>query len=105
MSVLTNPVVTAMIGAALAAAVTIPATPIPGASPECQTYRVRQKVATSYALRPPPATPIEHVVVKEAACVSPKAENVTQPELTNTDDTQEKPRRHRRHHRVRRYWR
>ena len=79
------------------------AMPVPGDNKSCLTMHVSKKVATAYVLRPPPAPEPEKIVVREA-CVTPKPENVTQPELTNTDDTQ-KPARHRKRHRYRRYWR
>jgi len=46
-------------------------------------------VATSYVLKAPPAPPAERVIVKEA-CVTKTPENVSKPETTNADDTQEK---------------
>lgn len=78
------------------------AEPLPGSINHCEVFKVAHKPVTAFVLKPPPApAPIEHVV--KEACVSPKPENVTQPELTIADDTQ-KPRRHRRHRRHRRYW-
>lgn len=80
------------------------ATPNPADRDACGTYKVINKVATSYVLKPPPAEVVYKACPQttEKACVTKTPENDTQPELSNTDDTQ-KPRRHRRH-RVRRYW-
>lgn len=80
--------------------------PDPIQKDDCGTYKVRNKIVTAYVLKPPPPPPAirtECTVVREA-CLSSRPESDTQPELTNTDETQKKP-RHRRHHRVRRYWR
>ena len=70
---------------------------------DCFVYKVAHKSAVSYALKPPPAIAPDPVVIKET-CITKTTENVTQPELTNTDDTQ-KPVKRRRHHRYRKYWR
>lgn len=72
---------------------------------KCETYKVSHKTVTAYVMKPPPAPPADPIIVKEACPrVSQNAENETQTELSNADETQ-KPRHHRRHHRVRRYWR
>ena len=76
--------------------------PIPIPKKDCDIYRVANEVATSYVLKAPPAPPAERVIVKEA-CVTPTPENVSKPEITNADETQEKPRR--RHRRMRAIWR
>ena len=71
---------------------------------KCETYRVARKPVTAFVLKPPPAPPADPVIIKEACPrVSQNAENETQAELSNADETQ-KTRRHRRHHRWRRYW-
>lgn len=71
---------------------------------KCETYKVARKTVTSFVLKPPPSPPADPVIIKETCPrVSQNAENETQPELSNADETQ-KPRHHRRHHRVRRYW-
>ena len=89
----------AIVGGCLA----LTTTPLPQPNRDCAVYKVASKAVTSYVLKPPPAPPAEKIVVKEA-CVTKAPESDTQPESTNTDETQKKP-RHRRHHRVRRYWR
>lgn len=100
MSVLTNPLVTAFLGAGLAAAVTVSATPVPSMNEDCKTYRVRQKAVTAFVLKPPPAPIPDPVVIKEK-CEAPKVE----------ESAVEEPRPTRRHHhkrwrhRVRAYWR
>lgn len=69
---------------------------------KCETYKVSQKLATAYVLRPPPAE------VRYEACpqTTVKAEPVSEPIETKAEQpVEEKPRRHRRHHKVRRYWR
>lgn len=101
MKILTNPLVTALMGAGLAAAVTIPATPVPVMNSECQTYRVRQKAVTAYVLKPPPAEVIYKACPQVTQkCEAPKVEEPT------AEPVKEAPRRHhRRHRRVRAYWR
>ena len=86
------------------AAVTMISAPNPADKDACGTYKVRNKVATSYVLKPPPAEVVYKACPQttEKVCVSPKPESDTQPDLSVTENTQ-KPRRHRRH-RVRRYW-
>lgn len=63
----------------------------------CETYKVNRKIVTSYALKPPPAE------VRYEACpqTTVKAEPVSE---TIETKAEEPPRRHKRHHRVRRYW-
>lgn len=71
---------------------------------KCETYRVARKSVTAFVLKSPPAPPADPVIIKEACPrVSQNAENETQADLSNADETQ-KPRRHR-HRRHRRYWR
>lgn len=68
---------------------------------DCQTYRVASKTVTAYVLKPPPAE------VRYEACpqTTVKAEPVSETIETKAEQpVEEKPRRHRRHHRVRRYW-
>jgi len=67
---------------------------------KCETYKISREVKVAYVLKPPPA----QTIYQACPQVSQKVENDTQPELSNADDTQKKPRHHRRH-RVRRYWR
>jgi hypothetical protein len=84
-------------------------------SVSCGTYKVASKIETAYVLKPPPAEVIYKACPQttEKVYVTKTPENVTQSDLTNTSDTQVKEtpknehetRRHRRHHRVRRYWR
>lgn len=71
----------------------------------CETYKIRAKPVTAYVLKPPPAPPADPVIIKEKCPVV-----LTESEKVNTSDERveevnTKPRRHRRHHRVRRYWR
>lgn len=102
MKIITNPLVTALMGAGLAAAVTVPATPVATMSGECQTYSVRQKAVTSYVLKPPPA----EVIYKACPQVTQK---VCEPPVASEEQVDESPkparRHHRRHRRVRAYWR
>jgi hypothetical protein len=82
------------------------ATPMPDAMhDEAKVLRVANKVRTAYVLKPPACEPIEHVTIVKEACVSNSAENETQPESTNADETQ-KPRHRRWRHmrRHRRHW-
>ena len=88
-------------GVGLGCLITGAGTPVPKQSSSCVIPRVSTQTVTAYVLKPPPAPPAEKIVVREA-CVTPKPENVSQPELTNTDDTQTKPKRRYRHHRYRR---
>ena len=92
-----SPYAMLLTGLLIGTGITIVSMPPIMTSKKCETFRVSNRVATSYALKPPPAPPAEKVVVKEA-CVTKTPENDTQPELSNTDDTQTKPRHHRRHH-------
>lgn len=98
----------AIVGGCLA----LTTTPMPQPKGDCGVYKVTNKAVTSYVLKPPPAPPAEKIVVKEA-CVTKPTESDTQVDLSNMSETQvnktmknehEKP-HHRRHHRVRRYWR
>ena len=73
---------------------------------DCKVYKVDPKVVTSFVLKPPPAPEPERPVCPAAPApkceqVTPEADSVSKPELTNKDES--KPRR--RHHRYRRYWR
>jgi hypothetical protein len=86
-------------GIIIGAGLMLAATPTPVWNVKCQTYGVSHKVATSYVLRSPPA----EVVYKACPQVTEKAEPVSEPEIAKVDEI--KPRHHRRHHRVRRYWR
>ncbi len=78
---------------------------------KCETYKVAAKPVTAYVMKSPP--PIVTPAVcppapKREPLVSKTAENDTQPNLSNADDTQAvRPLRHRhwRHHRTRSYWR
>ncbi len=105
---------TLMAGIFIGASIAVLTAPIVPAKTDCSVYRVDSRAVTSYVLKPPPAEVIYKACPQttEKVCVSPKPENVTQGDLTNTSDTQvnekpkneHEPRRHRRH-RVRRYWR
>lgn len=64
----------------------------------CETYKVSRKVATAYVLKPPPA----EVVYQACPQITQKIEEA---KVEEPVAELEKPRRHRRHHRVRRYWR
>lgn len=67
---------------------------------KCETYKVSRKVQTAYVLKPPPA----QTIYQACPQVTERVENVSEPEIAKADES--KPRRHhRRHHRVRRYWR
>jgi hypothetical protein len=82
----------------------IAATPSVTSREDCQTFKVKQKAVTAYVLKTPPAPPAEKVVVKEVCePVSKKEEkiNTTEERVNETD----KPARHHRRHRYRRYWR
>lgn len=74
--------------------------PDPPTRNECVTYKIAQKTATAFVLKPPP--PIEHVTVVKEACPMPQpaAEPVSE---TIETKAEEKP-RHRRHRRHRRHW-
>lgn len=74
----------------------------------CVTYKVSNQTMTSYVLKPPPAT--------QAACPAPQVQKEEpfkkavyvpdEPEETVVEKEISKPQRHhRRHYRVRRYWR
>lgn len=76
-------------------------TPLPAVRGDCAVYSVAHKVATAYVLRPPPSPALDPVIVKEK-CPTPAAEIVSEQAETKTE---EKPLRHRRHHRRRAYWR
>lgn len=66
----------------------------------CETVKVRRQSVTAFVLKPPPAQPADPVIIKEACPrVSQTAENETQPELSNTSETQKPRRRHKRGHR------
>ena len=71
------------------------ASPNPADKDSCGTYKVRNKVATAYVLKPPPA----EVVYKACPQVSEirKVEPVAEPEVVKQDEPA--PRRHRRKHR------
>jgi hypothetical protein len=81
--------------------------PLPKSNNDCNVFKINNKPVTAFVLKPPPAPPEEHPVCPVApkceAQVTPEPENVSKAEVSNADDT--KPRRHRRHHRVRTYWR
>jgi hypothetical protein len=100
-----SPIPFAMLGLGIiiGAGLTMISVPIPSQGVKCQTYGVTHKVVTAYVLKPPPAPPPEHIVVKEACPqITERAENVSEPEISKADES--KPRK-RRHHRIRRYWR
>lgn len=76
----------------------------------CTMYRVDRKAITAYVLKPP--------VLEQAKCeafcptpmvkqpepkAEPAAETTNEPEATK--DESDEPRKRRRHHRYRRYWR
>jgi len=92
------------VGLLIGTGVTIVSMPPIMKSRNCETYRVSNKVATSYALKPPFVNP------EPAKCpvqVTKQCENVSSPEVTNELETKDQePRRHRRyrHHRTRAYW-
>lgn len=88
-------------GAILGLAVTFYETDVPQSN-DCVAYKIRQKVVTAYVLKPPPPIIEKEICPAAPVCVSSKAENDTQTDLSITDDTQ-KP-RHRRHRKYRRYW-
>lgn len=95
-------------GIAIGAIATVVATPFPTNKYECGVYKVRYKTATSYALKPPPAEKIYEACPQTTQKIEKPqaletAENVSEPETTKTDES--RSRRHKRHHRVRRYWR
>ena len=71
-------------------------------SDDCGVYRVKQKVATAYVLKPPPAPEPEHVFCPTPIAPKPVVEEVKTEEPVVEE---EKPRRRHRHHRWRRYWR
>jgi hypothetical protein len=61
---------------------------------KCETYKVSEKVATAYVLKPPPS----EVVYKACPQVTERVENVSEPEITKAEETKSR-RRHRRWHR------
>lgn len=78
----------------------------PTPSNDCVAYKIRQKPVTSYVLTPPPP------IIRPAVCpVAPKCETektevfVNNSEAKPEETAKEKPARHRRHYRHRRYWR
>ena len=83
-------------------AATIISTPNPADKDACGTYKVHNKVATAYVLKPPPA----EVVYKACPQVTEHVEQIDTSEkrVEETPKNEHEPRRHRRH-RVRRYWR
>lgn len=83
-------------------AATMIASPTPVNKSACGTYKVMNKVATSYVLKPPPA----EIVYKACPQVTEHVEQIDTSEkrVEETPKNEHEPRRHRRH-RVRRYWR
>jgi hypothetical protein len=69
--------------------------PDPVDNDSCGTYKVRNKVATAYVLRPPPAEVVYKACPQTTQKCEPVAESQPDPVV------EEKPRKHR-HHRVRR---
>lgn len=86
----------------------IVASPQMSSNKKCETYKVSEKVATSYVLKP--------VVIKEKCSpvkqeqcenisrqeTTTESESISQEEATNIKEN--KPERRRRHRRYRRYW-
>jgi len=74
-------------------------------SEACQTYKVATKSVVSYALKPPPAPPPDPIIIKEK-CPTPDNQKLSDEKPETIEQAEDKPRRHhRRHNRVRRYWR
>ena len=72
------------VGLLIGTGVTIVTMPPIMKSQKCETYRVSNKVATSYVLKPP------HVELEPAKCpvqVTKPCENVISPEVTNNPET------------------
>lgn len=72
--------------------------PVPKEKADCSLYKVSSKVVTSYVLKPPPAEPLKCPVAQVTKC----PEIVSSPNLTNANETQDRPRKRKR---IRRYWR
>ncbi len=95
-----TPVVLGM-GVMAGAVFMILSTPIPKPKEECTTYQVSREIVTSFALKPPPAEPIECPKVEEKKCAEPVKEEASAPVES---EEQPKKKRHYRHRRYRRYW-
>jgi hypothetical protein len=98
---LTNPYLNLCFGLICGAIAVAFTTPIPQTNGGCSTYSVENRKAVAYVLRPPET--------KLETCVpvpTPKCEPVAAPEPEKVEAPVEEksPRRHRRHYRVRRYW-
>lgn len=71
---------------------------------KCETYKVRQKPVTAYVLKPPPAEIRYEACPQTTAKAEPECQKLSDEKPESIEQT-DKPRRHRRHHRVRRFWR
>jgi hypothetical protein len=74
--------------------------PDPVDNDSCGTYKVRNKVATAYVLKPPPAEVVYKACPQTTENIDPV--NTSEKRVEETPKNEHEPRRHRRH---RRHWR
>ena len=91
-----------ILGIIVGAFLAVATAPNPANKEKCETYKVRNKVATAYVLKPPPA----EIVYKACPQVTEHVEQIdtSDKRVEETPKNEHELRRHRRH-RVRRYWR
>lgn len=100
-----SPIPFAMLGLGIiiGAGLMLAAVPVPKTGVGCGIQPVLNKTAISYVLKPPMVDP---VIIKEKCPVADMSESQKlTDQKTETLEPESKVRRHRRHYRVRRFWR